>query len=154
MTSANAYHVAEFNESDRERWSELWTEYLTFYQTSLPAETYNRSWQRLIEKTGTLRGLCIREKQSKRIMGITHFLFHESTWTDRSICYLQDLYVDRSARGLGLGRRLIEAVAERAREGNCARLYWLTQENNASARMLYDKIASFKGFIRYEYALS
>jgi hypothetical protein len=33
------------------------------------------------------------------------------------------------------------------------RLYWNTQEDNARARLLYDKVARFNGFIRYDYPL-
>jgi hypothetical protein len=35
----------------------------------------------------------------------------------------------------------------------CARLYWTTKEDNVTARSLYDRIARFNGFIRYDYAL-
>ena len=48
---------------------------------------------------------------------------------------------------------LIEAVAAIARERGCARLYWTTKEDNDTARSLYDRIARFNGFIRYDYAL-
>ena len=33
------------------------------------------------------------------------------------------------------------------------RYYWHTQEDNARARVLYDKVARFSGFIRYAYPL-
>jgi hypothetical protein len=52
-----------------------------------------------------------------------------------------------------VARALIEAVADQAREKNATRLYWHTKEDNARARMLYDKLASFGGFIKYDYSL-
>ncbi|MBV9679383.1 MAG: GNAT family N-acetyltransferase, partial [Acidobacteriaceae bacterium] len=82
-----------------------------------------------------------------------HFLLHEHAWTDQPVCYLQDLFVASEARGQGYGRYLIEAVAEEAQRLNCARLYWLTQESNHTARQLYDKLASCNGFVRYDYKL-
>ena len=69
------------------------------------------------------------------------------------MCYLQDLFVDAAFRRGGIGRRLIEAVAGAARERGCHRLYWTTKEDNATARSLYDRIARFNGFIRYDYPL-
>ena len=45
------------------------------------------------------------------------------------------------------------AMAAAARERGCSRLYWTTQETNATARRLYDRVAQFRGFIRYEYPL-
>jgi GNAT superfamily N-acetyltransferase len=71
----------------------------------------------------------------------------------RSNCYLQDLFTLPSARGHGVARALIEAVAVQARAHGAARYYWLTQQHNAAARALYDKVASQRGFIRYDFPL-
>ena len=30
-----------------------------------------------------------------------------------------------------------------------SKVYWLTHESNAAARLLYDQVAQFGGFIRY-----
>ena len=63
--------------------------------------------------------------------------------------YLQDLFTDETCRGQGVGRTLIEAVYERAREGGAERVYWLTQNGNSTARRLYDKVADESGFVVY-----
>ena len=47
----------------------------------------------------------------------------------------------------------VVGAATSARARKVTRLYWLTQENNLTARALYDKVAAFKGFIRYDLAL-
>ena len=83
---------------------------------------------------------------------IAHFLFHTTIWAPQA-CYLQDLFTAPEARGKGVGRALIEAVAQEARKHGVKRYYWLTQEHNAVARVLYDKVARFNGFIRYEFPL-
>ena len=57
------------------------------------------------------------------------------------------------ARGQGVGRALIAAVAEEARARGAAKYYWLTRDSNADARALYDKVARFKGFLRYDFPL-
>ena len=87
-----------------------------------------------------------------KLVGIAHYLFHASTWAER-VCYLQDLFTAREARGKGVGRALIEAVAAEARSRGAAKYYWLTQDTNAVARALYDKVAKYAGFIRYDYSL-
>ena len=83
-------------------------------------------------------------------MGIAHYLFHTTVWSAK-VCYLQDLFVDPAQRGRGAGGALIEAVAGIARSEGATRFYWLTQEQNSSARALYDKMARWHGFIRYDY---
>jgi GNAT superfamily N-acetyltransferase len=139
---------------DRARWAELWRGYLDFYETRLPPEMYAHTWQRLIAVESPIRGLGARLGGSAApLVGIVHYLFHAHAWTTKEVCYLQDLFVDGAVRGQGCGRSLIEAVAARARERGCHRLYWATKEDNAAARSLYDRIARFNGFIRYDYAL-
>lgn len=136
---------------DRPKWAELWRTYLLFYDTTLPDEVYDHAWRRMQDGM-VLQGLAARV--DGQIVGITHFLFHESAWTTTPVCYLQDLFVQSAARGQGIGRALIEAVAAHARKRDSARLYWLTQDHNTAARLLYDRIAKHSGFIRYEYPLS
>ena len=48
-----------------------------------------------------------------------------------------------------LARALIAAVEAEARAAGASRIYWLTQENNAHARALYDQLAERSGFIQY-----
>jgi GNAT superfamily N-acetyltransferase len=69
------------------------------------------------------------------------------------VCYLADLFVDEAVRGQGVARALIEKVAAVARARGCPRFYWLTKQDNARARALYDKVARFAGFIRYDYPM-
>ena len=142
--------ITRLHPEDRPRWADLWRAYLAFYETTRPEEQFQETWARVLHDT-SLHGLAARHEG--RIVGITHFLFHASAWTMTPVCYLQDLYVDEGVRGSGAGRRLIEAVADRARAQACARLYWLTQTGNATARLLYDRLAKEAGFVRYDYKL-
>lgn len=142
--------ITGLTSQDRPRWTKLWTAYLAFYKLSLPDEIFERTWTRLLNGTA-IHGLAARI--DGQIVGLTHFLFHESAWTMAPVCYLQDLFVDDTARGHGVGRALIEAVAARARMRDSVRLYWMTQSDNATARLLYDRLAKHSGFIRYEYPL-
>jgi len=140
--------VAPLRPSERARWGELWSEYQTFYGVALPAAVTERTWQRIHE--GGVRGLGARDAGDK-LLGIVHFLFHEDTWSTVPACYLQDLYVDPTARGTGCGRLLIEAVAEAARAAGVNAPYWLTHQTNTTARQLYDRLGQNQGFIHYVY---
>ena len=146
--------VTPLGPADRARWAELWAGYLDFYETELPLEIYDHTWQRLIAAESPIRGLGARLGGADApLVGITHYLFHAHAWLTREVCYLQDLFVDVMVRRQGCGAKLIEAVAGIARERGCARLYWTTKEDNTTARLLYDRIARFNGFIRYDYAI-
>ena len=146
--------ITPFRADDRKRWAELWRGYLDFYETALPDSVYEHTWQRLMAP-GPIFGFGARlGDEAAPLVGITHYLFHEHAWSAKQVCYLGDLFVDGSVRGAGCGRALIERVAEVAHERDCLRLYWTTKEDNATARLLYDRLAKFNGFIRYDYALS
>ncbi len=87
------------------------------------------------------------------LIGFTHYLFQRSTWLLNAQCYLQDLYVSESVRGSGVGRALIAAVVDAAREAGAARVYWNAHETNAVARRLYEAVDQRPGFIQYRIEL-
>jgi GNAT superfamily N-acetyltransferase len=144
--------VTPLTASDYDRWAELWRGYLTFYETELPPEVYAHTWARILDPNGAIYALGARD-ESGRLVGITHYLFHAHAWTTTESCYLQDLFVEDSQRGKGYARTLIEGVAGVARQRGLTRMYWTTHNTNATARLLYDRIANNAGFIRYEYPL-
>lgn len=139
--------VKPVSPDERTAWDPLWAGYLTFYKTSVPRETSDITWARLHDPAEPMH--LLGAYVDGKLTGIVHFLFHRSTWTPGNYCYLQDLFVDGNARGLGLGRALIEAVYEKARAAGASRVYWLTHETNKQARILYDQLADHPGFIQY-----
>ena len=141
--------IGPLRPEDRAAWEVLARGYKTFYQESEPDEAYEQTWRRLTAGT-ELHGLGAR--LDGRLVGIAHYLFHPAVWGGQA-CYLQDLFTDEAARGRGAARALIEGVAAAARARGADRFYWHTQESNARARVLYDKVARFTGFIRYAYRL-
>lgn len=148
------HQVAQLQASDRDRWTLLWSQYLTFYETSLPSQVYENTWNRIIAESSGLRAFGARYSDGDApLVGIVHFFYYQSAWTTREVCYLQDLYVDPAHRGRGFGLQLIEAVANAARVRSCDKLYWLTHESNSAARSLYDAMGHYSGFVRYDMAL-
>jgi GNAT superfamily N-acetyltransferase len=137
---------------DRERWSELWRGYLTFYETELPADTYEATWARIMDPSGPIHALGVRDPAG-RLVGFTHFFYHAHAWSRADACYLQDLFVDAEFRGQGYARALINGVAAAARAQAALNLYWITHETNTTARYLYDAVARYTGFVRYDFPL-
>lgn len=130
-------------------WRRLWTGYLNFYETTLPEETYQTAFSRLLEDNDReFQGLVA--EQDGKMVGLAHFLFHRTLWATTDTCYLMDLFADPDVRGQGVGRALIEAVRQRALKADIPSLYWMTQEFNYPGRTLYDKVAEKTPFIVYE----
>lgn len=135
--------------ADRAAWEPLARGYKAFYKTETSDAEYQRAWERLLASDGVMG---LGAALDGRLVGIAHYLFHTSTWHPLS-CYLQDLFTDPDVRGRGVARALIAAVADAAAARGAQRYYWLTQDTNATARRLYDQVARFNGFIRYDHAL-
>jgi GNAT superfamily N-acetyltransferase len=62
---------------------------------------------------------------------------------------LEDLFVDETIRGQGIGRALIDAVLDEAKKRGCSRVYWNTDETNQTARKLYDTYVLESGKRQY-----
>ena len=144
--------IAPLVVADRAKWAPLWRGYLDFYRAAVDAKTSGTTFARLTGGTEPMGGFLARDGDGAAI-GLVHWIVHRSCWTVGDYCYLQDLFVVPGRRGGGVGRRLIDAVAEKARALGCSRVHWLTHETNRDAMQLYDKVAERSGFVQYRMLL-
>jgi GNAT superfamily N-acetyltransferase len=136
---------------DYDAWKPLWDEYNAFYErtgpTALPDEVSETLWRRFFDAIEPVH--CIVAERDGKVVGICHYLYHRSTSRIEPICYLQDLFTAAEERGHGIGRALISAVYDIAKDHGCKRVYWQTHTTNTPGRTLYDKVAKHFGFIVY-----
>ncbi|HWG53939.1 MAG TPA: GNAT family N-acetyltransferase [Gemmatimonadaceae bacterium] len=151
MIMPNSVLIRPVRQSDRAGWTPLWDGYNAFYgrsgTTALPDDITETTWRRFFDRSEPVFALVAED--AGRLVGLTHYLLHRSTTRIELTCYLQDLFTASTERGRGIGRALIQGVYEQARSAGINRVYWQTQESNAPARMLYDKLARHVGFIVY-----
>lgn len=144
-----AITIRALEEQDHAEWKRLWTAYLEFYETSVSEAVYRTTWQRLFTD-GEYEPKGFLALVDGKPAGLVHYLFHRTCWSQKNNCYLQDLFADSQVRGTGVGRALIEAVYAEADRRDAAAVYWTTQEFNATARKLYDRIGRKTPFIKYQ----
>jgi ribosomal protein S18 acetylase RimI-like enzyme len=72
--------------------------------------------------------------------GLAVLRFRPAIWTEGLECYLAELYVVRARRGQGLGRVLMEAAIELARERGADTMDLGTEEDDVAARALYESL--------------
>ena len=140
--------IRPIREEDWEEWCILWRGYLEFYESILPPEVYKSSFDRMLSNSDVEFGGLVAVKEGK-LIGLAHFLFHRHGWKVENVTYLQDLFVSPDTRGTGAGRQLMMAVYDAADTAHAPVVYWNTQDFNATARVLYDKVGQLTPFIKY-----
>jgi GNAT superfamily N-acetyltransferase len=133
--------------SDEAAWRQLWRGYCDFYRVQMPEEVTSRTWTRILDPDAQV--MCIVAEVDGQVYGFANCVVHENTWETQAVCYLEDLFVNPSARGHGLGTALIEWLRNAMRAEGWARLYWTTRADNVQARRLYDRFTQADGFVRY-----
>lgn len=144
--------IRDIAAADEAAWCGLWAQYLAFYGVDLAPEITARTWARLMDPASPLAGR-VAVSHAGEVAGFALHHHHCSTWVAGEDCYLEDLFVADAARGLGLGRALIDDLIALSKARGWQRLYWHTDEGNTRARALYDSYAPWDGHVRYRLKL-
>ncbi|PNK60269.1 GNAT family N-acetyltransferase [Psychrobacter sp. FDAARGOS_221] len=151
-TSTDAISIRPLSRMDYPQWLNLWQGYLRFYNTQLSQDINQATWDKLLDDGVAVYGFGAY--QGHKLLGFAHVVLHPNTWDTTDCCYLEDLYVDATLRGRGVGRALIEHIYQFAADKHCNRVYWTTQVGNTTARRLYDSLASETDMVQYRHNLS
>jgi ribosomal protein S18 acetylase RimI-like enzyme len=137
-------------EADFNRVEPLFAAYQRFYEVEDIDEERNRKFfSRFIGSNHS--GWLLGAWQGERIVGFGCYYRHKSSLSATSTILMNDLYVVEDARRTGIGRRLIEAGLEIAREAGASCLEWSTAPDNHTAQALYDSLGAGKStWITYE----
>ena len=127
--------------------------YQRFYEVEEIDDERNRAFFRRFvapSEAGTLLGAW----DGGELVGYACLYWHFSSLSATEAVLMNDLYVDAGARGQGVGRALIEASAEVARERGAHHLEWSTAPDNAIAQRLYDSTGAERStWLEYELGL-
>lgn len=132
---------------DEAAWRVLWGDYLRFYAQDLSPDVTAATWARIMD-AGHPMALRLAF-DGPDLLGFALHLHHASSWVPGDDVYLEDLFVAETARGMGVGRALIDDLIAIARARGWHRVYWHTDRGNLRAQALYDSIVPSDGHIRY-----
>jgi GNAT superfamily N-acetyltransferase len=141
--------IRRLQAGDRAAWLALFKGYIAFYKATVGEDVIAATWRRLIAEETDFHIALVAVDDRDVPIGLAHVLFHRSTWSISSYCYLEDLFVTPARRQQGVGRTLIEAVYREADARAATRTYWMTEEHNRTARALYDRLATRAPFVQY-----
>ena len=125
-------------------------DYQRFYEVSKIDEERNRAFfARFLHPSedGTLLGAW----EGGELVGYACLYWHFSSLAAAEAVLMNDLFVAEGARGRGVGRALIEASLEIARERGARHLEWSTAPDNERAQRLYDSTGAERStWVEYE----
>lgn len=130
-------------------WLQLWNMYCSFYHVDLDPRVTAQTWSRINESSIPVYGLLTQSVDGE-LLGLCHYVCHPNTWSDRTVCYLEDVFVAPEARRLGVATSFIEKLKSIGVEENWTRIYWITNGDNIAAQATYDRIAKRSGHVQYE----
>ena len=142
-------NIRDARSSDEADWRRLWEGYGVFYETDLSGDVLDHVWSALMG--GALRGFVA--EQDGVVVGFAHARSHVATFSVGEDWYLEDLFVDSSARASGIGTAIIEHLVKIATWEGGGTLRWVTAESNATAQRVYDKLATRTSWVTYEVEL-
>jgi GNAT superfamily N-acetyltransferase len=134
--------------ADETAWRGLWAAYCAFYETTIPKDVTRTTWARILDPAQPVHGL-VAVAPDGGVVGFANYVLHPYTWGTQLACYLEDLFVAPDARRHGTGEALIRELIQRGERDGWARVYWHTREGNATARRIYDRLATPDDFVRY-----
>ena len=142
-----ALEIRDAVAGDEAAWRPLWAGYLAFYRTDVPEEVTAFTWARILDAASRVSMRVAVE--DGRMLGFAIHHYHDSTWDIAPEGYLEDLYVDETIRGKGVGRALVDDLIVISKRHGWRGIYWHTNEDNERARRLYDSYIKSDGHIRY-----
>jgi GNAT superfamily N-acetyltransferase len=81
-------------------------------------------------------------EDGSRVVGFALFFHNFSTFLAQPGIYLEDLFVVPDQRGRGIGRALLERLAQIAIERGCGRLEWAVLDWNRDAIGFYERLGA------------
>lgn len=85
--------------------------------------------------------VIIGEYKDKPV-GFATYFFSFSTFLGKSNLYIEDLYIKKEFRGLGLGKTMFRCLARIAKQRNCERLDWWCLDWNEPSIKFYKKMGA------------
>lgn len=92
--------------ADEAAWRGLWDQYLAFYKVNLAEDVTAHTWARILDPSSRV-AMRVAEVDGA-LAGFAIHHFQDSTWVKTPDCYLEDLFLDATYRGQGIGRALID----------------------------------------------
>ncbi len=140
--------IKSLRADDYDAWAHLYHGYADHYQVTLTPDGMATTWSWLMDDANPVTGIIAAADDV--IIGFAHFRAMPSPLRGAEIGFLDDLFVDPSARGNNVGAQLLGELKTIAAKKGWPVIRWITRDNNYRARSLYDQHAIKSDWNTYE----
>ena len=132
--------IREIHSKDKKQWEKLYKGYAVFYKVEMNSQILQTVWNWLNDKNHELKGIGC--EIDGKIVGLAHYRKLLSPLKGKYIGYLDDIFVDPEYRGQKIGKKLLNKIKEISKANGWNLVRWQTDEDNFTAKKLYDKVAT------------
>ena len=132
--------IRKIHSKDKKQWEKLYKGYAVFYKVEMNNQILQTVWDWLNDKNHELKG--IGYEIDGKIVGLAHYRKLLSPLKGKYIGYLDDIFVDPEYRGQKIGKKLLNKIKELSKANGWNLVRWQTDEDNFTAKKLYDKVAT------------
>lgn len=137
--------------ADRAGWDRLYAGYAAFYRVDQTALMRDRVWSWLMDPGHPVTGFVA--ETGGVLTGLAHCRAFARPLSASTGGFLDDLFVAPEARGTGTAEALIAAVRAHGAAQGWSVIRWITAEDNARARAVYDRVATQTRWVTYDIPL-
>ena len=140
--------VRPIEPADRDVWARLFAAYREFYELDEEPEVVDLVWGWIQDEQHEVNALvALRDGE---VVGFAHHRLYARPSEGGKGLFLDDLFTAPQGRGRGVGRALINRLAEMARDHGAAKVRWVTATDNVTAQRLYDAMAERTEWVTYD----
>jgi len=132
--------IREIKLKDKKEWEKLYKGYAFFYKVEMNNQILKTVWDWVHDKNHELKG--IGYEIDGKIVGLAHYRKLLRPLSGKYIGYLDDIFVDPKYRGQKIGKKLLDKIKEISKINDWNLVRWQTDEDNFTAKKLYDKVAT------------
>ena len=111
---------------------------------------YENMLNEVIATKESIKESIFEKKQAKAMIaefngepiGYVLYFFNYSTFVGRSGFYLEDIYIKKEYRGMGLGKEIFKVISKIAHENGCKRMEWSCLNWNTPSIKFYKSLVA------------
>ncbi|MBO6579302.1 MAG: GNAT family N-acetyltransferase [Thalassospira sp.] len=149
---AGNIEIRHATRDDRDAWEGLFRDYMVFYGCAVSETALDTTWCWIIDPNGPME--CLLAVKEGQVVGLAQYRAVPETLTGSWFGHLDDLFVAPKVRRAGVAQALMKKLSEVARDRGWFKLTWITADDNATARRLYDQITNASNWVVYEQMLA